>query len=73
MRGRSQLRRYVLTGTLLRDDARRKIAAWRRHYNESRPHFALQWKTTVEFARGARQRTPTDETPKPEISSSDRC
>lgn len=27
------------------DDARDKIEAWRRHYNESRPHSALGWQT----------------------------
>jgi len=54
------------------DDARGKIAAWRQYYNESRPHSALQWETPAEFARRARQRAPTDETPKPEISTSDR-
>ncbi len=54
------------------DDARGKITAWRQHYNESRPHSALQWETPAEFARRARQRALTDETPKPEISTSDR-
>ncbi len=27
------------------DDARAKIEAWRRHYNESRPHTSLGWMT----------------------------
>lgn len=54
------------------DNARGKIAAWRQYYNESRPHSALQWETPAEFARRARQRAPTDETPKPEIPTSDR-
>ena len=54
------------------DDARGKIAAWRQYYNESRPHSALQWEPPAEFARRARQRAPTDGTPKPEISTSDR-
>ena len=54
------------------DDARGKIAAWRQYYNESRPHSALRWETPAEFARRARQRALTDETPKPEISTSDR-
>ena len=33
------------------EDARSKIAAWRRFYNEDRPHSALAWKTPAEFAR----------------------
>jgi putative transposase len=33
------------------DDARRKIAAWRWEYNESRPHSALGFRTPAEFAR----------------------
>ncbi len=32
------------------DDAKSKIAAWRRHYNETRPHSALDWRTPREFA-----------------------
>jgi putative transposase len=35
-------------------DARAKIEAWRRHYNESRPHTSLGWKTPEEFALSAR-------------------
>ena len=31
-------------------DARAKIEAWRRHYNESRPHTSLGWMTPAEFA-----------------------
>ncbi len=31
-------------------DARAKIEAWRRHYNESRPHTFLGWMTPAEFA-----------------------
>ena len=34
-------------------DARAKIEAWRRHYNESRPHTSLGWKTPEEFALSA--------------------
>ncbi len=33
------------------DDAKGKIEAWRRDYNEERPHSALEWKTPAEFAR----------------------
>jgi len=32
-------------------NARSKIEAWRRFYNEERPHTALAWKTPAEFAR----------------------
>ncbi|MGS1134273.1 integrase core domain-containing protein [Rhodanobacter sp. UC4439_H6] len=32
-------------------DARSKIKAWRGFYNEERPHTALAWKTSAEFAR----------------------
>jgi Integrase core domain len=31
-------------------DARRKIAAWRKDYNEERPHSSLGYKTPKEFA-----------------------
>ena len=34
-------------------DARAKIEAWRRHYNESRPHTSLGWMTPKEFASSA--------------------
>jgi putative transposase len=32
-------------------DARRKIEAWRKDYNENRPHSALNYRTPAEFAR----------------------
>jgi putative transposase len=32
-------------------DARRKIAAWRKEYNEVRPHSSLGYRTPAEFAR----------------------
>ena len=32
-------------------DARRKIAAWRKEYNEERPHSSLGYRTPAEFAR----------------------
>jgi putative transposase len=35
------------------DDARRKIEAWREHYNESRPHTALGYVPPREFAQQA--------------------
>ena len=31
-------------------DARRKVAAWRREYNEERPHSSLGYRTPKEFA-----------------------
>jgi putative transposase len=34
-------------------DARRKIAAWRKEYNEERPHSSLGYKTPKEFAEKA--------------------
>ena len=34
-------------------DARTKIEAWRRDYNESRPHTALGWLTPAEYAASA--------------------
>ena len=34
-------------------DARAKIEAWRRDYNESRPHTSLGWKTPSEYAAAA--------------------
>ena len=32
-------------------DAQEKIEFWRKHYNEARPHSALDWRTPSEFAR----------------------
>ncbi len=43
------------------DDARQKIEAWRRDYNEFRPHSSLGYKTPDEFAEANNQ--------KPEISN----
>jgi hypothetical protein len=34
-------------------DARRKITAWRKEYNEERPHSSHGYKTTKEFAAQA--------------------
>ena len=36
------------------EEAKAKIEAWRRDYNESRPHQALREQTPVEFAAQAR-------------------
>ncbi len=35
------------------EDARAKIEAWRRDYNESRPHTSLGWLTPIEYAAAA--------------------
>ena len=40
------------------EDARRKIEAWRKLYNEQRPHSALDQQTPAEFARRARGLCP---------------
>lgn len=34
-------------------DAQDKIEAWRQHYNETRPHSALNWMSPNEFARSS--------------------
>lgn len=36
------------------EDATCKIEAWRRYYNEVRPHTALQWRTPMEYAHQCR-------------------
>jgi putative transposase len=53
-------------------DAERKIAAWRRHYNESRPHSALGWVTPTEFARRCWPRPASAKPKEPQISTSER-
>jgi len=41
-------------------EVREKIEAWRRDYNQARPHSALGYQTPEEFAaRGAALRSPT--------------
>jgi putative transposase len=54
------------------DDAKTKIEAWRRYYNQSRPHSSLNWATPAEFARGCRLRPETTISVKPEFSISER-
>jgi putative transposase len=54
------------------DDARPKIEAWRRHYNESRPHSALGWVTPTEFARRCWPRPASANPKEPQIFTSDR-
>jgi putative transposase len=53
-------------------DAERKIEAWRRHYNEGRPHSALDWATPAEFARRCWPRPASAKQKEPQISTSDR-
>jgi hypothetical protein len=38
-------------------DARQKIAAWQKEFNEERPHSAMGYKTPAEFARQLLART----------------
>jgi putative transposase len=51
-----KLRDECLNGELFLDsvDARRKLAAWRREYNEQRPHSSIGNLTPVELAHTAR-------------------
>jgi putative transposase len=46
----------VFGGELVSDlfDARRKIAAWRKEYNQERPHSSLGYRTPYEFAQLSR-------------------
>ena len=37
------------------EDAKQKIEAWRRYYNEERPHSARAWMTPAEFAQQYRK------------------
>ena len=54
------------------EDARTKIEAWRKDYNENRPHSALGWATPTEFARRCRLQPAAAIPEKPEISTSER-
>ena len=54
------------------DDAKAKIGAWRRDYNENRPHSALGWIPPAEFARRDRSKPAPAIAVKPEVSSSER-
>ncbi len=54
------------------DDARAKIEAWRRDYNENRPHSALEWSTPAEFARRSRLQAAAAMSEEPESSTSER-
>ncbi len=69
-----RLRQECLNATwfMSLDDARGKIEAWRRYYNESRPHSALDWATPAEFARRCWLQPATAISKEPEISTSER-
>ena len=54
------------------DDAQEKIEAWRRYYNEARPHSSLGWVTPAEFARQCREAVEAECIMESEISNSDR-
>jgi len=47
-------------------DAEHKIEAWRRFYNEARPHSALNWKTPKEFALSQRAKATLQGNQEPE-------
>jgi len=53
-------------------DAREKIEAWRRGYNETRPHGSLGWATPAEHARQCLARQALTATKEPESSNSER-
>ncbi len=53
-------------------DARDKIEAWRRNYNETRPHSALDWLTPMEFARQTGLKPGLSDNKEPEILTSER-
>jgi putative transposase len=54
------------------DDAKAKLEAWKRYYNESRPHSSLRWATPAEFARQCEPKQEKEAPAKPESSISDR-
>jgi len=53
-------------------DAQDKIEAWRRFYNEARPHGALDWLTPIEFARQIGLKPDLANNQEPEILTSER-
>ena len=57
-----RLRDECLNAELLSDllDARTKLEAWRRDYNENRPHSSIGNLTPVEFARMVRMDGPKE-------------
>jgi putative transposase len=53
-------------------DARCKIEAWRKHYNETRPHTALGWLTPQDFSIQARKKAESMRQLEPEFSKARR-
>lgn len=53
-------------------DAQAKIEAWRRFFNEVRPHGALDWRAPTEFARQTGPRPGLSRRQEPEIPTSER-
>jgi putative transposase len=53
-------------------DAKLKIEAWRRYYNEVRPHTALDWRAPAEFARQCGLEPTLAGSTEPKISNSER-
>lgn len=51
------------------EDAKGKIEAWRRYYNEDRPHSAQGLMTSAEFAEQCRNEASKEDSQEPEISS----
>ncbi len=51
------------------EDAKGKIEAWRRYYNEDRPDSAQGWMTPAEFAEQCRNEVSREVSQEPEISS----
>lgn len=51
------------------DDAKSKIEAWRRGYNESRPHSSLDWMTPSEYAQKHWDNTRNNHTIEAEFST----
>lgn len=50
------------------DDAKLKIEAWRREYNEIRPHSSLDWMTPAEYAQKYWETTQSNHAVQAEIS-----
>jgi Integrase core domain len=48
------------------------VEAWRRGYNETRPHGSLGWATPAEYARQCLARQALTATKEPESSTSER-
>ncbi|WP_414142888.1 integrase core domain-containing protein [Burkholderia cepacia] len=53
-------------------DSQSKVDGWRTYYSQVRPHSALQWTTSAEFAHQAKESASPDNSTEPEIFTSDR-